>query len=95
MIDIRTSSLEILSHLCMVRRDVHEILISIDILNICCSYVHSYPNPLVDGKVLSLSLEILTSIFEDKKTVDDQLVSYENLQSVLIQLFNFLKYYTD
>lgn len=70
MIEIRTSSLEILAHLCSVRRDVHQILIDIDILNVCCSYVQSYPNELVDSHVFSLSLEILISIFEEKKTLD-------------------------
>lgn len=39
MIEIRTSSMEILAHLCSVRRDVHNILIDIDILNVCCSYI--------------------------------------------------------
>lgn len=95
MIDIRVSSLDILAHLCQVRRDVHDILVDIGMLKICCEYVQTYPNELVDGKVLSLSLEILSSIFEEKKTVDDGLVSAEYLQSVLIQVFNFLKYYTD
>lgn len=95
MIEIRHSSLDILSGLCAMRRDVHQILIDIDILKICCEYTHIYPNELVDGKVLSLALEILSSIFEQQKTVDEALVPTQSLQSVLIQLFNFLKYYTD
>ena len=82
MIEIRTSSLEILAHLCSVRGDIHQILIDIDIVNVCCGYVESYPNELVDQSVLSLSLEILISIFENNEKIEE-LLPFEKLTSIM------------
>ena len=91
MIDIRISSLEILAQLCVMRRDVQDILIEIGILEICCNYVKQYPCQLVDQKVLALSLEILSSIFEEKQSQISGLVAGESLKCILNQLKNTLQ----